>query len=303
MLKMKFKVLLPAIAAAVILIMIVIVFISKAPSGSNEGAILSGAKTFENEAKTDEAIKEYERVIAEYPQSKTAGQAYISLAALYEKQGKLIDARDAYRKAFEAYPDMDIVRNAKGKIEDLNIKIIFSPLIDSASRVYEVRAGDSLGKIAKASGTTVELLKKSNNLTNDIIREGMRLKTVTAKFSIIVDKSQNVLFLKEDENIIKAYKVSTGANNSTPVGNFKIENKLVDPVWYSSNAVVPAGSPENILGTRWLGISVPGYGIHGTTDPVSLGKQVTAGCVRMRNADVEELYMIVPIGTEVTIMD
>ncbi len=300
---MKFKVLLPALAAVIILIVIVIVFISKAPSGSNEGAVLNGAKTLENEAKTDEAIKEYERVITEYPQSKTAGQAYVSLAALYEKEGRLVDARDAYRKAFETYPDMDIVKNAKEKIEDLNIKIIFSPLIDPASKVYEVRAGDSLGKIAKASGTTVELLKKSNNLTSDIIREGMRLKTAAAKFSVVVDKSQNVLFLKENEEIIKAYKVSTGANNSTPVGTFKIENKLVDPVWYSAGAVVPAGSPENILGTRWLGISARGYGIHGTTDPASLGRQVTAGCVRMRNSDVEELYVIVPVGTEVTIVD
>ena len=300
---MKLKVLLPAIAAAVILIAIVVVFVSRTPFGSKEGAILNSAKTLEKEAKIDEAIKEYERMIAEYPQSKRAGQAYISLAGLYEKQGKLIEARDAYKKAFETYPDLDIVKNAKGKVEDLNIKIIFSPLADSTSKIYEVQAGDSLVKIAKSFGTTVDLIRRSNNITGDKIRQGMRLKVVTAKFSVVVDKSQNALFLKENEDIIKAYKVSTGENNSTPVGAFKIENKLVDPVWYSAGAVVPAGSPENILGTRWLGISVPGYGIHGTTDPASLGKQVTAGCVRMLNADVEEVYAILPVGTEVTIMD
>lgn len=300
---MKLKVLLPAVVAAVILIVIVIIFVSRAPFGSKEGAILNSAKALEREAKIDEAIKEYERMIAEYPQSKKAGQAYISLASLYEKQGKLIEARDAYRKAFETYPDLDIVKNTKGKIEDLNIKILFSPLVDSSSRIYEVQAGDSLGKIAKASGTTMDLIRRSNNISGDKIRQGMRLKVVTAKFSVVVDKSQNVLFLKENEDIIKTYKVSTGANNSTPVGDFKVENKLVDPVWYSAGAVVPAGSPENILGTRWLGISKPGYGIHGTTDPASLGKQVTAGCVRMLNADVEELYVIVPVGTDVTILD
>ncbi len=300
---MKLKVLLPAIVAAVILIAIVIVFVSRAPFGSKEGAILNSAKTLEKEAKTDEAIKEYERMIAEYPQSKRAGQAYISLADLYEKQSKLVEARDAYKKAFETYPDLAIVKNAKGKIEDLNIKILFSPLVDSTSKIYEVQTGDSLAKIAKSFGTTVDLIRRSNNITGDKIRQGMRLKVVTAKFSVVVDKSQNVLFLKENEDIIKAYKVSTGANNSTPVGTFRVENKLVDPVWYSTGAVVPAGSPENILGTRWLGISKPGYGIHGTTDPASLGKQVTAGCIRMFNADVEELYAILPVGTEVTIMD
>jgi lipoprotein-anchoring transpeptidase ErfK/SrfK len=52
-----------------------------------------------------------------------------------------------------------------------------------------------------------------------------------------------------------------------------------------------------------MGIDVPSYGIHGTTEPQSLGKQVTQGCVRMANPEVEELYTIVPLGTEVTIVD
>lgn len=300
---MKFKTFLPVIVIAVIIIAVLVIFVSTTSLGSKEGAILNSAKALEKEAKTDEAIKEYERMISEYPQSKRAGQAYISLAALYEKRGKLVEARDSYKKAFETYPDMDIVKNARGKVEDLNIKILFSPLVDSSSKIYEVQAGDSLAKIAKSSGTTIDLLKRSNNLTGDMIRQGMRLKVVVAKFSVVVDKSQNVLFLKENDDIIKTYKVSTGANNSTPVGTFKIESKLADPVWYSAGAVVPAGSPENILGTRWLGISKAGYGIHGTTDPTSLGKQVTAGCVRMLNADVEEVYAILPTGTEVTIVD
>jgi lipoprotein-anchoring transpeptidase ErfK/SrfK len=52
-----------------------------------------------------------------------------------------------------------------------------------------------------------------------------------------------------------------------------------------------------------MGFDLPAYGIHGTTEPQSLGKQVTQGCVRMSNADVEQLFIIVPIGTEVTIVD
>lgn len=300
---MKVRIFLLVGVIAAVLVILFALFITPMFIDTKEARVFVAAKALDKEGKADEAIKEYERMIAEYPQSKRAGQAYISLAALYEKQSKLVEARDAYKKAFETYPDLAIVKNAKGKIEDLNIKILFSPLVDSSSRIYEVQAGDSLGKIAKVFGTTVDLLKKSNNLTGDMIRQGMRLKVVTAKFSVVVDKSQNVLFLKENEDIIKTYKVSTGVNNSTPVGTFKIESKLVDPVWYSAGAVVPAGSPENILGTRWLGISKAGYGIHGTTDPASLGKQVTAGCVRMLDTDVEEIYVILPTGTEVTIVD
>ena len=67
--------------------------------------------------------------------------------------------------------------------------------------------------------------------------------------------------------------------------------------------MVPPDSPENILGTRWLGIDKQGYGLHGSVDPTSIGKQVTAGCVRMPNKDVEELFDIVPVGTDVMIVD
>jgi lipoprotein-anchoring transpeptidase ErfK/SrfK len=83
----------------------------------------------------------------------------------------------------------------------------------------------------------------------------------------------------------------------------KVINRIVNPVWYKQNAVVPADSPENILGTRWMGIDKQGYGIHGSEDPGAIGKQVTAGCVRLTNSDVEELFDIVPAGTEVTIVD
>jgi lipoprotein-anchoring transpeptidase ErfK/SrfK len=119
-----------------------------------------------------------------------------------------------------------------------------------------------------------------------------------------VDKSQNTLILKTNEDVVKTYIVSTGSNNSTPTGTFKIIEKIVNPPWYKpGGGIVPAGSPENILGTRWLGINKEGYGIHGTTDPKSLGKQVTAGCVRMSNTDVEELFGIVAKDTEVIIVD
>ena len=118
-----------------------------------------------------------------------------------------------------------------------------------------------------------------------------------------MDKSQNQLLLTEENQFIKTYPVATGKDNSTPVGTFKIVTRIPNPVWYKQGAVVPRDSVENILGTRWLGISKQGYGIHGSVDPSAIGKQVTAGCVRMSNSDVEELFDIVPVGTEVTIVD
>ena len=111
------------------------------------------------------------------------------------------------------------------------------------------------------------------------------------------------MLLKSDEEVIKTYIVSTGKDNCTPVGVFKIVNKLANPTWFKAGAVVSSGSPENVLGTRWMGFDLAGYGIHGTTEPKDLGKQVTQGCVRLSNSDVEELYNIVPTGTEVSIVE
>ena len=185
----------------------------------------------------------------------------------------------------------------------MNIKIIFSSLQTPQTKMYEIKPGDSLDKIARAFNTTSELIKKSNNLTSGRIIPGQKLRIWAEKFSIFVDKSQNILVLKSGDEIIKTYRVSTGKNNCTPVGNFKITSKLPNPVWFKAGAVVPPESPENVLGSRWLGFDLPSYGIHGTIEPETIGKQITEGCVRMTNQEVEELFALVPMGTEVTIVD
>ena len=220
-----------------------------------------------------------------------------------ETKGNLQDAKAIYQRLVSEFAGSGEVMNWQKRVEDINIKLLFSPFITPKSRLYEIKPGDTLTKIAKEFKTTTELIMKSNNLSNDKIVPGRKVKVWIAPFNILIDKSQNTLLLKTDEEIIKTYNVSTGKDNSTPVGNFKIANKLSNPTWFKAGAVVPTGSPENILGTRWLGFNLPGYGIHGTTDPQSLGRQVTQGCVRMSNSDVEELYSIIPVGTEVTIVD
>lgn len=176
-------------------------------------------------------------------------------------------------------------------------------MITPKSITYQIRPGDTLNKIAREHKTTVELIMKSNHINDSLIVPGRKLKIWNAPFSILVDKSQNTLLLKSDEEVIKTYIVSTGKNNCTPAGTFKITNKLLNPTWFKSGAILPPGSAENVLGTRWMGFDLAGYGIHGTTEPKELGKQVTQGCVRLSNSDVEELYSIVPPGTEVTIVD
>jgi len=233
----------------------------------------------------------------------SAQSSAFSQAQELESRGDLLGARQAYQKMVSDYPSAPEITNWQKKIEELNIKLLFSPAVTPKSTFYVIKPGDTLTKIARENKTTTELLMKSNNLSSDRIVPGKKIKISTAAFSIYVDKSQNLLILKSDEDIVKTYVVSTGANNCTPVGTFKIVNKLPNPTWFKAGAVVASGSAENVLGTRWMGFDLAGYGIHGTVEPQNLGKQVTQGCVRMLNSDVEELYTIVPSGTVVTIVD
>ncbi len=234
--------------------------------------------------------------------SLSAQELYDSAIALESKK-ELLAAKEAYQKILSEYSDFKDIAFVQKKLEDTNTQIIFSAVETPKTVVHEVKSGDSLGKIAKAYGTTVELIKRSNGLSHDVIKAGQRLRIWKGVFSVLVDKSQNILMLKCDDEVVKIYHVSTGKNNITPVGNFKIVNKLPNPVWFKGGKTIPPESPENILGTRWMGFDIPEYGIHGTTEPQTIGQQATAGCVRMRNEEVEELYSLLPVGTQVTITD
>ncbi|MCM8782843.1 MAG: L,D-transpeptidase family protein [Candidatus Omnitrophica bacterium] len=232
-----------------------------------------------------------------------SSEILLNQAKEFEQKSDLISAKAVYQKLIEDFPNSSQIAQWQKKIEEINMKLLFSPMITKGSTLYEIKPNDTLTKIAKEFNTTVELIMQANNLKSDRIYPGRKIKVYTQPFSIIVDKSENTLILKSNEEVIRTYIVSTGENNSTPTGTFKIVTKLKNPTWYKTGAVVPPSSPENILGTRWLGFDLKGYGIHGTTEPQSLGKSITQGCIRMANPDVEELYSIVPLGTEVTIVD
>lgn len=257
------------------------------------------------EIASDEAdIKSAEEAISRNVSPAKTEDAYWKLASIYERRQDLLKARDTYRNIIEKFPSSSNIAKAQEAMENNNVKLLLSPISTSDSFAYEVQKGDSLVKIARKFNTTVELISKANGLKSGILRSGRKLKVTKLKFSIAVDKSQNILTLKADGNVFKTYRVATGKNSSTPVGTFKIITKIIDPPWYPPQGkVIPSGDPKNVLGTRWLGISKPSYGIHGTIDPASIGKAVTEGCVRMKNAEVEELYSIVPEGTEVVIVD
>ena len=116
---------------------------------------------------------------------------------------------------------------------------------------------------------------------------------------IIVSIPDRKLAVLEDDRVVKIYQTAVGAPASpSPDGSFTIVTHISDPTWYTRGRVVPPGK-ANPLGTRWLGLSKKGYGIHGTNVPSSIGRNASHGCIRMRNHDVEELFEIVAVGDAV----
>jgi lipoprotein-anchoring transpeptidase ErfK/SrfK len=116
---------------------------------------------------------------------------------------------------------------------------------------------------------------------------------------IVVSIPDRKLAVLEDDRVVRVFDTAVGAAKSpSPTGTYKIVNSIADPTWYSKGRVVAPGKC-NPLGTRWLGLSVKGYGIHGTNAPSSIGRNASHGCIRMRNRDVEELFKMVAVGDKV----
>ncbi len=107
---------------------------------------------------------------------------------------------------------------------------------------------------------------------------------------VVVSIPDRQLAVLEGDVVLRSFPVSVGSPNSpSPVGTFTIVNRIDRPTYYAPGKVVPPGA-RNPLGTRWLGLNVKGYGIHGTDVPSSIGHARSHGCIRLRNRDIEELF-------------
>src|SRR5574340_346962 len=120
---------------------------------------------------------------------------------------------------------------------------------------------------------------------------------------IVVSIPDRKLAVIEDDRVVKVFATAVGAvRTPTPPGSYTVVQRIPHPTWYAHKRVVPPGT-ANPLGTRWIGLSRKGYGIHGTNNPRSIGRFASHGCVRMRNADVEELFEMISVGDQVEICD
>jgi lipoprotein-anchoring transpeptidase ErfK/SrfK len=122
------------------------------------------------------------------------------------------------------------------------------------------------------------------------------------KTKIVVSLEDRKLALVEDGKVVKVYPVAVGKPSTpSPVGTFTIQRRVMNPTYSHDGRTVPPG-PHNPVGSRWMGLSVPGYGIHGTNEPNSIGKAASHGCIRLAKADLEELYPQISVGDTVELV-
>jgi lipoprotein-anchoring transpeptidase ErfK/SrfK len=149
-------------------------------------------------------------------------------------------------------------------------------------------------------------------------RDPIRLATATIRPKvtrrnfggvIVIRRSSNRLLLYNGMKYRRFFAVATGQSQyPTPLGRFKIVVKWRNPWWYPPDSPWAAGQspvppgPDNPLGTRWMGLSAPGVGIHGTPSDGSIGYSVSHGCIRMHIPQAEWLFNHVAIGTTVFIV-
>ena len=118
---------------------------------------------------------------------------------------------------------------------------------------------------------------------------------------VLVSLVDRKLAVIDNGVVIATFQVAVGAKVSpSPTGEFTIVSRVTNPTYYHRGTVIPAGK-DNPVGTRWVGLTLKGYGIHGTNAPGSIGRAASHGCIRLRNRDVERLFTMLRIGDRVRI--
>lgn len=185
---------------------------------------------------------------------------------------------------------------------------------------YQVRRGDTLLAIAGRFGADWQTVARANGLKNpDRLYPGQRLAVSVRRIlpalladGIVINIPEAMLYLFRDGRVLFSAGVGLGKPGRwrTPAGSFRIVSKERHPTWEVPRSIqqemeaegrvvltrVPPG-PDNPLGEFWLGLSIPGYGIHGTIAPASIGQFQSHGCIRLHPDDIRRLFALVEVGT------
>lgn len=209
----------------------------------------------------------------------------------------------------------------KAKLTEINQTVVFSRTLypsDEFGGTYKVQPGDRMEKIAATHDVTWQLLARVNGIEPKRLQAGKTIKMVKGPFHGVVDKSDFTFDLwigppeEPGSMYVTTYKVGLGSDDSTPTGTWIVSGKLENPAYYSprGEGVIDGDDPKNPLGEYWMSlegidgkaVGAQSYGIHGTIEPDSIGKQASMGCIRLLNEDVTHVYEMLADGKSTVVV-
>lgn len=233
--------------------------------------------------------------------------------------GKLIEGRKTLSRVLTS-GDPSITasdaRTIRDTLASINKSLVFSDRVvegDTIAQQHVVASGELLSIIARKYKITYQFIEQINSVDARRIRVGQKLKVITGPFHAVVDKSDYRMdvFAKDPDGTsiyITSFTVGVGKDDSTPIGSFicRSGGKLENPAWTHprTGEYFAADDVKNPIGEYWIALQgtddhtkgVRGYGIHGTIEPDSVGKQASLGCVRMLAKDIEQVYKLLVDG-------
>jgi LysM repeat protein len=218
-----------------------------------------------------------------------------------QAQKRLSEALRAGVGGAKASEVREALRSLADKVQFSNQRLPDDPY----EKAYQVVSGDSLIAIGKKHSVPFELIMRVNRMGAPSVTAGQQIKVIQGPIHIEILKGRRELQAWLGDVCLRAWGIGIGTSNKTPEGTFVVKSKMKNPPYQPQHKTradfKAAGAPDNPLGARWIDIGNH-YGIHGTIDPTSIGREVSEGCIRLLNKDVEELYdMVVPGGSKVTI--
>ncbi|GJM25934.1 MAG: hypothetical protein DHS20C16_23490 [Phycisphaerae bacterium] len=227
----------------------------------------------------------------------------------------LVAARAHLTDAVNLGLSRDQLIEARAALTRIGNETIFGPMIiedDPFVSRYTIQSGDSLEKVAKKYSVTDDFLAAINGIANkNRIRAGQNIKVVHGPFHAKIDPATFSMDIYLKDTFVRHYKVGLGEHGSTPTGKWRVGDKLKNPTYHPPRGgkIVLADDPENPLGERWIkligiegeAVGQTSYGIHGTIEPDSIGRNKSMGCVRMHNEDVSEVFTY--LSTNKSIVD
>jgi L,D-transpeptidase ErfK/SrfK len=196
--------------------------------------------------------------------------------------------------------------------EQLERALLRMPPVMGQAKQYQRKGKESIFAIARRYGVSGSAIHNANE--GDLTAGDEQLLIPTKHIAplpygtgIVVNLPERNLYLYQEGRPTRCYPIAIGQRGwETPTGDFTIVNKRKNPTWFPpkwalEEEPVPPG-PDNPLGDRWLGLSAPGYGVHATNAPASVGRYVSHGCLRMYPEHAHELYTLAPVETAVSII-